>query len=142
MPQQESKPERNTFFEDFGPMHELWMRLERGMQIMLGLALITMFGFLGESWGGENIPYNSIMTAILRVSWAFAISIMTSPVILALGIIAGRTLPLSRRSRGRIYMIVLLAMLAYCWAALYISTGNVIGSLFDATGTAFPYPKP
>ncbi len=137
-PKAEPEAEKGAWFEDFGPMHELWSRFERGMQIMLGVALITMFGFLGESWGGENIPYTSIMTAVFHVAWAFAISITTGPAVLLLGTIAGRTLPITRRTRGRIYMFVLLAMLSYCWGVLYFSTGDVIVALFEATGALAP----
>ena len=134
MPEQEKESDKGTWFDDFGPMHDVWMRLERGMQIMLGVALITLFGFLGESWGGENIPYADIMSAVYRVSWAFAISIMTSPVILGLGLIARRYLPISRGTRGRIYLFVLLTMLIYCWVMLYMSSTDVIKSLVAATG--------
>jgi hypothetical protein len=107
---------------------------------MLGVALITMFGFLGESWGGENIPYASIMKAILNVGWAFVVSVMTSPAVLLFGMIARRMLPISRSTRGRIYMVVLLAMLGYCWFILYNSTGDVIAALFTATGSPNPFP--
>ena len=139
MPDQEKESDKGTWYDDFGPMHDLWIRLERGMQIMLGVALITMIGFLGESWGGQNIPYANIMMAVYRVSWAFAVSIMTSPVILLLGTIAGRYSPISRRTRGRIYLFVLLTMLSYCWAMLYISTVDVIESLVTATGVEIMY---
>ena len=134
MPDQEKESEPGSFFDDFGPMHELWIRLERGMQIMLGVALITMFGFLGESWGGENIPYPEIMKGVYRVSWAFAVSIMTSPAILLLGLAAARVSSISRRARGRIYFVVLMAMLVYCFTLLYISTIDVMQSLVAATG--------
>ena len=134
MSDQEKQSDNGAWFDDFGPMHEVWIRLERGMQIMLGVALITMFGFLGESWGGENIPYANIMTAVYRVSWAFAISIITSPFILLLGMVARRYSLTSRRTRGRIYLLVLLAMLSYCWVMLYISAVDVIESLVAATG--------
>ena len=85
MPDQEKEPSDGAWFDDFGPMHEVWVRFERGMQILLGVALITMIGFLGESWGGENIPYENIMKAIFRVAWAFAIAVMTGPFVLLLG---------------------------------------------------------
>lgn len=134
MRDQEQERDSGAWFEDFGPMHDIWIRFERGMQILLGVALITMFGFLGESWGGENIPYTNIMKAVYRVSWAFAISIMTSPIILAIGMIARRYLPYSRRARGRVYLFVLVAMLAYCWSLLYVSVIDVIESLVTATG--------
>lgn len=135
----ESESEKGIWFEDFGPMHDVWTRFERGMQIMLGVALITMFGFLGESWGGESIPYTNIMKAILNVSWAFAISVMTSPAVLLFGMLARRLLPISRRTRGRIYALVLLVMLSYCWFVLYHSTGDVISALFKATGSPDPF---
>ncbi len=105
---------------------------------MLGVAVITMFGFLGESWGGENIPYKNIMTAVYRVSWAFAISIMTSPIVLGLGLIARRYDWISRRARGRIYLLVLFSMLGYCWANLYLSAVDVVESLAVATGAGEP----
>ncbi len=140
MREQEQEPESGAWFDDFGPMHDVWIRFERGMQILLGVALITMFGFLGESWGGENIPYQNIMTAVYRVSWAFAISIMSPPVILGLGMIARRYLPYSRRARGRAYLVALLIMLAYCWSMLYVSVVDVIESLVTATGIEKPYP--
>lgn len=81
---------------------------------MLGVPLITMFGFLRESGGGEDIPNVTIMKAILNVSWDFAISVMTSPAVSLFGMVARRILPISRATRERIYMIVLLAMLRYC----------------------------
>lgn len=127
-------PDDGSWFDDFGPMHEVWIRFERGMQILLGVALITIIGFLGESWGGENIPYQNIMVAVYRVSWAFAISIMTGPVMLLLGMLARRLLPFSRRTRGRIYLCALVAMCGYCWVILYISAYDVIQSLIVSTG--------
>ena len=36
MPDQEKESDPGSFFDGFGPMHELWIRLERGMQIMPG----------------------------------------------------------------------------------------------------------
>ena len=134
MPDQVKEADTSSWFEDFGPMHDLWIRLERGMQVMLGVAVITMFGFLGESWGGENVPYTNIITAVYRVSWAFAICIMTSPVVLGLGLIARKYSWLSRQARGRIYLLVLLIMLGYCWAILYVSAVDVVESLAAATG--------
>ncbi|MFK8051301.1 MAG: hypothetical protein AB8B81_22950 [Halioglobus sp.] len=134
MSEQEKDADSGSWFDDFGPMHDVWIRLERGMQVMLGVAVITMFGFLGESWGGENIPYADIIKGVLRVSWAFAISIMTSPIVLGLGLIARRYSWLSRRTRGRIYLLVLLCMLGYCWLSLYISTVDVVKALAAATG--------
>ncbi len=110
MPEQDEETDRGAWFEDFGPMHEVWIRFERGMQILLGVALITMFGFLGESWGGENIPYEDIMLGVYKVAWAFAIAIMTGPLVLLLGMFAGRFLPFTRRTRGRFYLCVLVAM--------------------------------
>ena len=138
MPEQEKEADTGSWFDDFGPMDDLWIRLERGMQVMLGVAVITMFGFLGESWGGENIPYANIITAVYRVSWAFAISIMTSPVVLGLGLIARRYSWVSRRVRGRIYLIVLFSMLGYCWVILYVSAVDVVESLAAATGVEDP----
>jgi hypothetical protein len=134
MSDQEKESDDGAWFEDFGPMHDVWIRFERGMQILLGVALITMIGFLGESWGGENIPYESIMVAVFRVSWAFAISVMASPTILLLGMFARRHLPFSRRTRGRFYLVALIAMLGYCWTVLYLSAWDVITSLIEATG--------
>jgi hypothetical protein len=134
MPDQENEQGEATWFDDFGPMHEVWIRFERGMQILLGVALITMIGFLGESWGGENIPYKNIMVAVFRVSWAFSISIMTGPFILLLGIFARRFLPFSRETRGRFYLFVLVAMCGYCWLVLYTSAVDVIEALIAATG--------
>lgn len=134
MPEHDKGTDPGSWFEDFGPMHDVWIRLERGMQVMLGVAVITMFGFLGESWGGENIPYANIIKAVYLVSWAFAVSIMTSPIVLGLGLIARRYSWTSRRARGRIYLIVLVVMLGYCWAALYISAVDVVESLASATG--------
>ena len=138
MPEQEKEADTGSWFDDFGPMHDVWIRLERGMQVMLGVAVITMFGFLGESWGGENIPYANIITAVYRVSWAFAISIMTSPVVLGLGLIARRYSWTSRRARGRIYLLVLFSMLGYCWVILYVSAVDVVESLATATGVGDP----
>jgi hypothetical protein len=138
--EREQEADSGAWLDDFGPMHEVWIRFERGMQILLGVALITMFGFLGESWGGENIPYQNIMKAVYRVSWAFAIAIMSPPIILGLGLIARRYLPYSRRTRGRAYLVALLIMLAYCWSMLYVSVVDVIESLVTATGIEKPYP--
>ena len=138
MPEKSKEADTGSWFEDFGPMHDLWIRLERGMQVMLGVAVITMFGFLGESWGGENIPYANIMMAVYRVSWAFAVSIMTSPIVLGLGLVARRYSWLSRRTRGQIYLLVMFCMLGYCWALLYISAADVLGSLAAATGVEQP----
>ena len=42
MPDQNKESEPGSFFDDFGPIHELWIRLERGMQIMLGVVLMAM----------------------------------------------------------------------------------------------------
>lgn len=134
MPDQEEKSKEGAWFDDFGPMHDVWIRFERGMQILLGVALITMIGFLGESWGGEDIPYQSIMMAIYRVAWAFAISVMTGPLVLLLGMFARRFLPFSRRNRGRFYLCILVAMCGYCWLMLYTSAVDVIESLITATG--------
>ena len=134
VPDREEAAEDGAWFDDFGPMHAVWVRFERGMQILLGVALITMIGFLGESWGGENIPYENIMMAVYRVSWAFAISIMLGPFILLLGMLARRFLPFSRRTRGRIYLFALIAMCGYCWLVLYTSAVDVIESLIAATG--------
>ena len=128
------EPEDGTWFEDFGPMHDVWIRFERGMQILLGVALITMFGFLGESWGGENIPYRDIMMGVYKVAWAFAISIMTGPIVLLIGMFARRFLPFSRKTRGRCYLVALIAMCIYCWLMLYTSTVDVILALINATG--------
>ncbi len=134
MPEQDEDTDRGAWFEDFGPMHEVWIRFERGMQILLGVALITMFGFLGESWGGENIPYADIMLGVYKVAWAFAIAIMTGPVALLLGMFARKFLPFSRRTRGRVYLCVLVVMCVYCWLILYTSAVDVIESLIAATG--------
>ena len=138
MPEQEKEADTGLWFDEFSPMHDVWIRLERGMQVMLGVAVLTMFGFLGESWGGENIPYANIMKSVYRVSWAFAVSIMTSPVALGLGLIARRYSWVSRRVRGRIYLIVLLTMLVYCWVILYVSAVDVVESLAAATGVEDP----
>ena len=119
-------------------MHDLWIRLERGMQVMLGVAVITMFGFLGESWGGDNIPYANIMLAVYRVSWAFAVSIMTSPIVLGLGLVARRYSWFSRRIRGQIYLLVMFCMLGYCSVLLYVSAIDVMDSLAAATGVEEP----
>ncbi|MEH6557246.1 MAG: hypothetical protein V7459_12820 [Oceanicoccus sp.] len=135
----EQKLEENrVWFSDFGPMHELWLRLERGMQIILGVALITIFGFLGESWGSENVPYDNIIAAAYRIAWAFAVSIFLSPFVFTLGIIASKTLPASRETRGRIYLVVLLLGLGYCWTLLYVSTADVLEALVEVTGAASP----
>lgn len=139
MTEQDKEADSGSWFDEFGPMHDIWIRLERGMQVMLGLAVITMFGFLGESWGGENIPYDSIMAAVYRVSWAFAVSIMTSPIAFGLGMLARRYTRISRRARGRIYLIVLFSMLGYCWMMLYVSTVDVVESLAAATGVGDPH---
>lgn len=138
MAEQENDADTGSWFDEFGPMHDVWIRLERGMQVMLGVAVITMFGFLGESWGGENIPYANIVMAVYRVSWAFAISIMTSPLVLGLGLIARRYSWVTRRTRGRIYLFVLFLMLAYCWGILYVSAVDVVDSLAAATGVEEP----
>jgi uncharacterized membrane protein len=142
MPENEKPSESHTFFEDFGPEHEVWIRFERGMQIMLGVALITIFGFLGESWGQENIPYTNIMAAISSIGWAFAISVMLSPGVLLFAMFARRFLPFSREMRGRLYMVVFLCVLSYCWALLYVSTIDLIGAFVDATGAANPDDQP
>ncbi len=133
--------ENRSWFNEFGPMHDLWLRLERGMQIILGVALITIFGFLGESWGSENVPYDSIIAAAYRIAWAFAVSILLSPCIFTLGIIASKTLPVSRENRGRIYLVVLLLGLGYCWTLLYVSTAEVLEALVEATGVVSPLDK-
>lgn len=138
MTDQENEADTGSWYDDFGPMHDVWIRLERGMQVMLGVAVITMFGFLGESWGGDDIPYANIMTAVYRVSWAFAVSIMTSPLVLGLGLIARRYSWVSRRTRGRIYLLVLFSMLVYCWGILYVSAVDVVDSLAMATGVGVP----
>ncbi len=134
MSDQQEETDRGAWFDDFGPMHEVWIRFERGMQILLGVALITMFGFLGESWGGDNIPYRDIMIGVYKVAWAFAIAIMTGPLTLLLGMLSSRFLPFSRRARGRFYLCVLIAMCAYCWLMLYSSAVDVIEALIEATG--------
>ena len=130
--------DNRSWFNDFGPMHDLWLRLERGMQIVLGVALITIFGFLGESWGSENVPYDNVIAAAYRIAWAFAVSIFLSPCVLALGIVASKTLPVSRETRGRIYLITLLLGLGYCWILLYVSTADVLEALVEVTGAASP----
>ena len=139
MSDQQQQSEEGAWFDDFGPMHDVWIRFERGMQILLGVALITIIGFLGESWGGENIPYSNIMLGVYRVSWAFAISIMTGPFVLLLGMFARRYLPFSRRTRGRFYLLALVVMCGYCWITLYTSAVDVIESLSAATGVEGPF---
>ncbi|MFT5578065.1 MAG: hypothetical protein ACI9WS_000817 [Paraglaciecola psychrophila] len=138
MSEQQKETESRSFFEEFGPLHEIWARFERGMQIMLGVALITLFGFLGESWGGDDVPYEAILAAVFRIAWAFSIMIFLSPAVMLLVLVARKIGLLTRKMRGVLYFIILLAALLYCWSMLYISTIEVVNALVEATNIAHP----
>ncbi len=43
--EQEQESESVAWFDDFGPMHDVWIRFERGMQILLGVALLIMLAY-------------------------------------------------------------------------------------------------
>ena len=138
MSEKETEINSHSFFEEFGPVHEVWIRFERGMQIILGVSLITLFGFLGESWGSDNVPYEALIGAFFRISWAFMIAVFLSPGVMLFSIFARRIRPFTRELRGRFYLLVLLATLLYCWSLLYISTIEVVDAMVEATEIAHP----
>jgi hypothetical protein len=135
---QQSETDSPSFFAEFGPLHDVWVRFERGMQIMLGVALITLFGFLGESWGAEEVPYEALMAAVFRIAWAFSIMIFLSPAVMLFVMVARKIGLLTRKVRGVLYLIILLATLLYCWSLLYISTIEVIVAMVEATDIPHP----
>jgi len=138
MSEQTTASDSPSFFEDFGPMHEVWIRFERGMQIMLGVALITLFGFLGESWGADNVPYDALVAATFRIGWAFTLVIFLSPGVMLFILIARQVDLLTRKLRGILYLSILLGTLLYCWSLLYISTVEVINAMIKAVDIVHP----
>jgi hypothetical protein len=138
MSEQTTETDNPSFFEEFGPLHDVWVRFERGMQIMLGVALITLFGFLGESWGADEVPYVAVMAAVFRIAWAFSIMIFLSPAVMLFILAARKSRLLTRKLRGVLYLIILLGTLLYCWSLLYVSTMEVINAIVEATDIAHP----
>jgi len=138
MSEQKTKPDSHSFFEEFGPEHSVWIRFERGMQIILGVALITLFGFLGESWGSDNVPYESLLGAFFRIGWGFTVAVFLSPSVMLFSLVARRIRPFNRELRGRFYLLVLLATLLYCWNLLFLSTTEVVEAMVKATNITQP----
>ena len=73
MPDQEKESGKGTWFDDFGPMHDIWIRFERGMQIMLEIA--ALFGqvktpLINSIRSGQanrsGLPYSIIDAQTLR----------------------------------------------------------------------------
>ncbi len=64
---------------DFGPGHQVWQYLERGVQIVLGVAAISLVTFLGEVWGNDDVPYEAIFVGLWWFGYGFMIALLPTP---------------------------------------------------------------
>lgn len=119
---------------DISPSHPIWTQMERGIQIILGLSLVTGFHFLGESWGEANVPYAKLFPPLGNVGMAFIASLLITPVAGYIGILLRALTPLPNyrvnQIRAIIFNIVLLALLL-----IFFSQAQIfIAALAEAAG--------
>ncbi|MGD1933350.1 MAG: hypothetical protein ACFB0Z_02390 [Candidatus Phaeomarinobacter sp.] len=84
---------------EFGPGHQVWQYLERGAQIVTGVSAISASTFLGEAWGGENVPYEAIFVALWWLGYGFIVALAPTPLCWALVPILGQPTPERPRQR-------------------------------------------
>ena len=133
------KQRRQAFMEDFGPEHRLWSHIERGTQIVTGLFLITMAGFLGESWGNDGVPYAEILRAIGWVGYCFFVITLMTPATVFVIVFLRRLTPLNRGQRGLVYFCILMGTGAYCWFNLWAGTVDVIRAIAVSQGVEIDF---
>jgi len=84
---------------EFGPGHQVWQYLERGVQIVIGVSAISTITFLGEVWGAESVPYEAVFIALWWLGYGFMIALMPTPLCWALVPILGQ--PSDREPKRR-----------------------------------------
>jgi Na+/phosphate symporter len=84
---------------EFGPGHQVWQYLERGVQIVIGVSAISVITFLGEVWGSDNVPYEAVFVALWWLGYGFLIALLPTPLAWALVPVLG--LPKDAEPRKR-----------------------------------------
>jgi len=75
---------------EFGPGHQVWQYLERGVQIVIGVSAVSTITFLGEVWGADSVPYEAVFIALWWLGYGFMIALMPTPLCWALVPILGQ----------------------------------------------------
>jgi hypothetical protein len=119
---------------DITPTHPIWQQMERGVQIILGFSLITVFHFLGESWGQPNVPYAQIFPAIGSVGIAFIYSLLITPVAGYFGMILRAVTPLPNYRINQIRAVIFNITLISLVVVFFIEASYFITVLMEATG--------
>jgi len=119
---------------DITPTHPIWQQMERGVQIILGFSLLTVFHFLGESWGQPNVPYAQIFPAIGTVGIAFIYSLLITPVAGYFGMILRAFTPLPHYRINQIRAVIFNIMLISLVVVFFVQASYFIGVLMEATG--------
>jgi len=101
---------------EFGPGHQAWQYLERGVQIVVGVSAISTVTFLGEVWGNEDVPYDAVFIALWWLGYGFLVALAPTPLAWALVPFLGPPTP-QRPTRRRVLQI---------WAVFSLITPLVV----------------
>lgn len=119
---------------DISPSHPIWIQMERGIQIILGLSLVTAFNFLGEAWGAPNVPYDKLFPSIGAIGIAFIYSLLITPIAGYVGMILRATTNLPGYRINQIRAVLFnIALLAFV-VVFFVEAGTFLAALVEATG--------
>lgn len=119
---------------DITPSHPTWTHLERGIQIVLGVALVTVITFLGESWGEPDVPYRKIFPPLGNVGFAFIGSLLITPLAGYVGMLLRATTRLPNYRINQIRAVGFNLILLVLVAVLYLSARDFLFALMEARG--------
>lgn len=130
--QQDALSKREPF--DISVSDPMWQHIERGVQIVLGVALVTSFTFLGESWGQEDVPYLELFRSMGNVGFAFVASLLITPVGVLLSLFLRWSTSLTPTRINQIRALLLLITLVVFVTIFYVSARDFLLALMEAQG--------
>jgi len=105
---------------EFGPGHQVWQYLERGVQIVIGVSAISTITFLGEVWGADKVPYEPIFIALWWLGYGFMIALTPTPLCWALVPFIGQPSPERPRQRRILQGWAVFSLIAPLIIALWM----------------------
>ncbi|MEP0070433.1 hypothetical protein [Pyruvatibacter sp.] len=107
---------------EFGPGHQVWQYLERGVQIVVGVSAVSTITFLGEVWGSENVPYEAIFIALWWLAYGFIIALLPTPLCWALVPILGQPSDKEPRKRRILQWWAIISLIGPLVVSLWMFT--------------------
>ncbi|MEG9861937.1 MAG: hypothetical protein V6Z81_05475 [Parvularculales bacterium] len=127
------EPPTSSFF-NLTPFDSLWQQMERGIQIIFGIGLITLFGFLGEAWGAPNVPYEAIFRTIALFGLCFMCTIFITPMALYLYMALRLWTNLSVVRINQIRTGLFNILLLFLAILLYVQVRELVIAMVEAQG--------